>query len=99
MRKENLRAHFNEAIRAGAKYVAVKIETRGMPQPEYIINPRENFGQKLVYYMSAYNDDLVLKTYDGIKITGFAKGNTITECLAWLMGEKQNEAGTAKEIV
>lgn len=89
MRKTHLRALFNQAIKEKNAYVAVEIETRGMEKPEYIINPYENIAQKLVYYDSAYNDDLVLKTYDGIRITGIAKGNSITDCLAWLMGEKK----------
>lgn len=89
MKKEYLRALFNQAIKEKSAYVAVQIETRGMEKPEYIINPRENIAQKLVYYDSAYNDDLVLKTYDGICITGIAKGNSIADCLAWLMGEKK----------
>lgn len=88
MKKEQLRNIFNNAIAAKAAYVGVSIETRGMEKPEYIINPYENIAQKLVYYDSAYNDDLVLKTYDGIKITGAAAGKTIAGVVNWLKADK-----------
>ena len=81
MRKEHLRNLLNNALKNKAAYVGVKIETRGMEKPEYIINPYENIAQKLVYYNGAYNDDLVLKTYDGIRITAAAQGNSAAECL------------------
>lgn len=48
-------------------------------KPEVIINERENFANKLKYYKLAYNDDLVLKTYDGIRITNIVYGNTYGE--------------------
>ena len=49
MRKEHLRNLLNNALKNKAAYVGVKIETRGMEKPEYIINPYENIAQKLVY--------------------------------------------------
>ena len=88
MKKEQLRNIFNNAIATKAAYVGVSIETRGMEKPEYIINPYENIAQKLVYYDSAYNDDLILKTYDGIRITGAAAGKTIAGVINWLRTEK-----------
>jgi hypothetical protein len=77
----------NEALHKKAGFAGVRIETRGMQEPEYIINPHANIAQKLVYYNGAYNDDLTLKTYDGIKITAVAYGNTATEVM-----EKLGEA-------
>ena len=67
-KKEQLIEVFNEAVEVFADYVAVAIETRGSKGIEVIINPRENFMDKLEYYKKAYSDDLVLNTFDGIKI-------------------------------
>lgn len=88
MRKEHLRNLFNNALKNKAAYVGVSIETRGMAEPEYIINPYANIAQKLVYYNGAYNDDLVLKSYDGIRITGAAAGKTIAGVVNWLKADK-----------
>lgn len=62
---------FQEAIKQKAEYLAVVIETRGSKDTEVIINPFVNFEAKLEYYRKAYNDDLVLKTFDGIRIIDF----------------------------
>lgn len=85
MTKQDLQMLFNNAKREKAAFVGVRIETRGMEKPEYILNPYENIAQKLVYYNNAYNDDLTLKTYDGIRITAAAQGSDAYECMAWLM--------------
>lgn len=66
---------FNGAKENGAKYVAVKIQMQGFEEPEVIINKRENFDTKLEYYKKAYNEDLTLKTFNGIKIVGFTFAN------------------------
>lgn len=66
---------FNGAKENNAKYVAVKIEMQGFEKPEIIINKKENFDTKLEYYKKAYNDDLTLKTFNGIKIIGFTFAN------------------------
>jgi len=68
---KNLERGFEEAQRNGLKYVGVKIQMEGFPKPEIIINPIDNFDAKLEYYKKAYNDDLTLKTFNGIKIVGF----------------------------
>lgn len=67
---------FMSAKHNNAKYVGVLIETRGSKAPEIIINPSENFDAKLEYYKKAYTEDLVLKSFDGIRIIGFDYGNT-----------------------
>jgi hypothetical protein len=41
------------------------------PEPEIIINPSENFSEKLAYYEGAYNEDLTLKNNPSIKIVGY----------------------------
>lgn len=81
MKQNELREIFNFALEHKKKYVGVAIETRGMEKPEYIINPYENIAQKLVYYVGAYNDDMVLKSYDGIRITRAAAADTLEELM------------------
>lgn len=79
MRIDLLERCFKQAIETNARYIAVQIETRGSEGIETIINPRENFEAKLAYYKNAYTDDLVLKTYDGIRIVGYGYGDSLDE--------------------
>jgi len=95
MEKENkqltlfdLEMVFNQAKIMDASYVGVKIQMQGFDKPETIINPNENFDEKLVYYKKAYNEDLTLKTFNGIKIVGFEYGNSFQEIQDWLMDNK-----------
>ena len=75
MKLSNLENCFKAAKEIGAKYIGISISTRGYAGNEIIINPSENFDKKLEYYKSAYNDDLMLKSYDGRKIVGFTYGD------------------------
>ncbi len=59
------------------KYVGVLIEMEGFETPELIINKRPNFDSKLAYYKKAYNEDLTLKTFNGIKIIDCLCGNNL----------------------
>ena len=79
MKLDLLEICFKKAIETKAKYIAVQIETRGSEGIEVIINPNVNFSAKLDYYKKAYTEELVLKTYDGIKIVGFAFGDSFKE--------------------
>ena len=88
MKQNELRKIFNFALEYKKKYVGVAIETRGMEKPEYIINPYPNIAQKLVYYVGAYNDDMVLKSYDGIRITRAAAADTVEELIELLEDEE-----------
>lgn len=76
MKIGNLEKCFYEASHNGAKYVGVKIQMQGFQKPEIIINEHENFESKFAYYKKAYNDNLTLKTFDGIKIVGFTYGDS-----------------------
>ena len=60
MNKSALKEVFTNAKAVGARYIGVKVKAAGSSQPEIIINPKENFDEKLKYYMSAYDDDLIL---------------------------------------
>lgn len=86
MSMENLEECFKTAIENNSKYIAVKIETRGSEGAEIIINPRCNFESKLEYYKKAYTDDLVLKTYDGIRIVGFCDSDTF-DFINFMLGD------------
>ena len=75
----NLKACFESAKEQGHSYIGVKIKMEGFEDSEVIINPNANFNKKLEYYKNAYNDDLTLKTFNGIKIIGFTFGDTYDE--------------------
>jgi hypothetical protein len=70
---------FELAKEINANYVGVKIEMQGFDKPEIIINPTTNFDAKLEYYKKAYNEDLTLKTFNGIRIVGFTYGETYSD--------------------
>lgn len=76
---KNLEKCFYEASKQGKKYVGVLISMEGFPRPEIIINENENFDAKFAYYKKAYTEDLVLKTFNGIKIIGFTYGDSFSE--------------------
>ena len=52
---------------------------KGFRDPEIIINSYENFDSKLEYYKKAYDEDLKLKTFDGIRITDFTYGDSFAK--------------------
>jgi len=88
MNKSAIKAVFTNAKAVGARYIGVRVKTKGSSQPEIIINPKENFDEKLNYYMSAYDDDLILISAKGkkdIRITGIAQGNTFEDIEYQLM--------------
>lgn len=76
---KNLEFCFREAIKQEKKYIGVKIQMQGFVRPEIIINENLNFASKYAYYQKAYDENLVLKTFNGIKIVGFTYGNTFEE--------------------
>lgn len=80
MNKRDLMDCIKRAIKYSCKFIVVTIETRGSEAPEYIINPTENFVAKMDYYDKAYNDDLTLKSYDGIRIVD-AYAGTLEEVM------------------
>lgn len=88
MNKSALKAVFVNAKAVGARYIGVSIRTEGSSHPEIIINTRENFDAKFDYYMSAYDDDLILISAKGkkdIRITGVAQGNAFEDIEYQLM--------------
>lgn len=86
MEFNNLQNCFTNAILQDKKYVGVKIEMEGFPKAEIIINDKENFESKFAYYKKAYDENLVLKSFNGIKIVGFAYGDSFEEIEYELIG-------------
>ncbi|HID0768197.1 TPA: hypothetical protein ACXDAZ_002727 [Clostridium botulinum] len=75
----NLEKCFYEASQQDKKYVGVKIQMEGFPKAEIIINENANFDSKFEYYKRAYNEDLTLRSFNGIKIIGFTHGDTFEQ--------------------
>jgi hypothetical protein len=86
MKIDNLEKCFFEASIKCAKYVGVKIKIEGFPKAEIIINENKNFDKKFEYYTRSYNEDLILKTFSGIRIVGFTYGNSFEEIEHDLIG-------------
>ena len=68
MKKNDFMQIFDQAIIEEKDFVVAVILTKGSDAPEFIINPNVNFQNKKEYYDKAYNDELILNTYDGIRI-------------------------------
>lgn len=76
---ENLRNVIEGAITYNNNYIGVAIQMKDMPEREIIINPNDNFEDKLNYYTKAYNEDLTLKANPDIKIVGITFGDSFEE--------------------
>lgn len=79
MTLNDLNEIINDAVEMDMKYIGVKIEMQGFEKAEVIINQSENFKTKQEYYNKAYNEDLTLKTFSGIRIVGAAFGNFLID--------------------
>ena len=95
MQKQDLELIFNKAKENGVKYIGVQVWTKGNEKPEIIINETESFDKKLDYYKNAYNDDLVLKSYDGISIRAAAMANRFSEMESLLVNYNMKECREA----
>lgn len=76
---KNLEKCIITAKERGFQFIGVKIQMEGFEKPEVIINQTENFDTKLAYYKKAYNEDLTLKSFNGIRIIGFTYGDDFME--------------------
>lgn len=79
MTLQTLTECFENAIKGHNKFIAVQVTMEGFPRPEVIINQTANFEAKLEYYQNAYNDDLTLRSYPAIKITGYIASDSYAE--------------------
>lgn len=86
MNKQKFNQIVNEGISRKRSFLVVKIVTEGNPGPEIIINPAENFDQKIKYYDKAYNDNMeLIKAKEAgklIKITDALMTNHFND-LSW----------------
>lgn len=77
---DNLKLAVRGAIKSNATYFGVLIYNEFNEQEELIINTTKNMIEgKLNYYLTAYNDDLTLKTQSKIIIRGFSFANNVEE--------------------
>ena len=81
---------FEVAKETNQNFIGVLIQMQGFEKPELIINQSENFDTKLAYYKKAYNEDLTLKTFNGIKIIGYAFGTSLGDIYNFLKNSGNN---------
>lgn len=82
MKKKQFAAVFKNAIQNHATYIGVGIQTEGSSRPEIIINPIENFEEKLKYYRAAYDEEMALVATKGkkdIRIIAVAWGDSFAD--------------------
>lgn len=60
MNKEKFTQIVDDGIYRNKNFMVVKIKAEDSPVAEIIINPLENFKQKIEYYLGAYNEDMEL---------------------------------------
>lgn len=86
MSKEKFKQIIDEGITRRRSFLVVKIMTEGNPAPEIIINPAENFDQKIRYYDKAYNENMeLIKAKESgklIKITDVLMTSNLND-LSW----------------
>lgn len=93
MKKQELEAVFESAKTDYAKYIGVSIETDGNAAPEIIINPFDNYGEKLRHYKEAYDEDMELIATKGrkrIAIIAAAQGNSFSD-IEWQLTEERED--------
>lgn len=68
--RESFINYFLIAMENNYKFIAVIIKDDRLKKPEIIINMAENMEEKFKYYLDAYDDILILKTCEHIRIIG-----------------------------
>lgn len=76
---KDLEELFEDAKKDNATFIAIIIKMEGYESPEIIVNTNVNFDKKLEYYKNAYNDDLRLKSFSGIRILAGVCGDSLSE--------------------
>ena len=74
--KEQMMQCFQNALKYNQQYIAIVVE---LPEgsEELIINRRASIIHKMKYYDESYNDDLVKKDNENIRIIAFTSGNSL----------------------
>lgn len=91
MKKKEFVKIFEGAIKACCLYIGVGVQTEGSSRPEVIINPVENFEEKLRYYKATYDDDMILISAKGkkdIRIMAVAAGDSYSD-IQFLLSENR----------
>lgn len=70
-KKDRFLKYLDKVFEQGWDYFSVTIKTEGSNDNEVIVNPMCNYETKRAYYDKAYDADLVLKSFSGIKIVGY----------------------------
>lgn len=87
MKKSEFKEIIDNGLEQNRSFMVVVIESEGSKEPEIIINPKENFVEKMKYYDLAYNDDMELinakKNGKSIRIVDVSMINYLIE-LAWM---------------
>ncbi len=93
MKKSEFTNIIDEGLKYGCSFMVVVIENEESKEPEIIINPKENFVEKMRYYDQAYNDDMELisakKAGKSIRIVNVSMMNYLVE-LVWLNVKRIN---------
>lgn len=66
-------------FKSGDNFVGVQLTIPNTKGYEVIINPKENFEEKLTYYKKTYNEDGTHQHVPQIKIVNYSSGNTFQE--------------------
>lgn len=61
------------------KFVGVQLTIPNAPGCEVIINPQENFKEKLTYYKKTYDENGIHRHVPEIKIIGWSSGDTFQQ--------------------
>lgn len=77
--KADLEEFYKLGMKNKVGFIGMQILAKGCNKPEIIINPTENFQQKLDYIRNAYDEDLRLKACKDIKIVALVCGNNFDE--------------------
>lgn len=77
--RKNLTYAFDRAKKIGANYVGLMIQLPHAKEPEFIINPRVNFDEKLKYYLKNYDEELRHIHDKEVKIIGITYGDNFDE--------------------
>lgn len=88
MKKYQLIDTFNFALEFRKKYIGVVIEKREIEETEIVISSYPNIAQNMAYYMSAYNNEMELKSYDGVRIIRVAAADTMEKIIELLEDKK-----------
>ena len=102
MKKKQFAAVFKNAIANHAAYIGVGIQTEGSSRPEIIINPIENFEEKLKYYRAAYDEDMVLVSAKGkkdIRIIAVAWGDSFSDIEFQMTENRQDWKKTISDAI